>query len=88
MLLLLEEDDRPTIEAAMSSGLPAFVRIVVVPDGQPRTKPKACNYGLNFAHGEFLVIYDAEDRPEPDQLKRPWSRSGGAARRSSACRRG
>ncbi len=70
VLLLLEEVDRPTIEAAMSSGLPAFVRIVVVPDGQPRTKPKACNVGLNFAHGEFLVIYDAEDRPAPDQLKK------------------
>lgn len=70
VLLLLEEVDRPTIEAAMSSGLPAFVRIVVVPDGQPRTKPKACNVGLNFAHGEFLVIYDAEDRPAPDQLRR------------------
>src|SRR3954451_477159 len=70
VLLLLEEVDRPTIDAAMSSGLPAFVRIVVVPDGQPRTKPKACNVGLNFAHGEFLVIYDAEDRPAPDQLKK------------------
>jgi cellulose synthase/poly-beta-1,6-N-acetylglucosamine synthase-like glycosyltransferase len=70
VLLLLEEVDRPTIEAAMGSGLPAFVRIVVVPDGQPRTKPKACNVGLNFAHGEFLVIYDAEDRPAPDQLRR------------------
>src|SRR4051794_886142 len=70
VLLLLEEVDQPTIEAAMSSGLPAFVRIVVVPDGQPRTKPKACNVGLNFAHGEFLVIYDAEDRPAPDQLKK------------------
>ncbi len=70
VLLLLEEVDRPTIEAAMGSGLPAFVRIVVVPDGQPRTKPKACNVGLNFAHGEFLVIYDAEDRPAPDQLRK------------------
>jgi cellulose synthase/poly-beta-1,6-N-acetylglucosamine synthase-like glycosyltransferase len=70
VLLLLEEVDKPTIEAAMRSGLPAFVRIVVVPDGQPRTKPKACNVGLNFAHGEFLVIYDAEDRPAPDQLRK------------------
>ncbi len=70
VLLLLEEVDRPTIEAAMGSGLPAFVRIIVVPDGQPRTKPKACNVGLNFAHGEFLVIYDAEDRPAPDQLRK------------------
>ena len=38
--------------------------------GHPQTKPKACNVGLFFARGEFLVIYDAEDRPEPDQLKK------------------
>jgi cellulose synthase/poly-beta-1,6-N-acetylglucosamine synthase-like glycosyltransferase len=41
---------------------------MIVPDGQPRTKPRACNYGLMFARGEYVVIYDAEDRPEPDQL--------------------
>ena len=50
--------------------MPAFFRIIVVPDGQPRTKPKACNVGLGFAHGEFLVIFDAEDRPDPDQLRK------------------
>ena len=46
------------------------MHFIVVPDGQPKTKPKACNLGLRFARGEFLVIYDAEDRPEPDQLKK------------------
>jgi hypothetical protein len=70
VLLLLEEVDGATIDAAMRAGMPGSIRIVVVPDGQPRTKPKACNVGLHFAHGEFLVIYDAEDRPEPDQLRK------------------
>ena len=42
---------------------------MTIPPGQPQTKPKACNVGLFLARGEFLVIYDAEDRPEPDQLK-------------------
>jgi hypothetical protein len=70
VLLLLEEVDVGTIEAALGAGMPGFVRIVVVPDGKPRTKPKACNVGLTFAKGEFLVIYDAEDRPEPDQLRK------------------
>ena len=42
--------------------------VVCVPDHGPRTKPKAANYALQFARGEYLVIYDAEDRPEPDQL--------------------
>ncbi|MGV8995536.1 MAG: glycosyltransferase family 2 protein [Parvibaculaceae bacterium] len=36
----------------------------------PLTKPKACNYALNFARGEYLVVYDAEDMPEPNQLRR------------------
>jgi hypothetical protein len=70
VILLLEEVDRETIDAALHAGLPGFVRIVVVPDGQPRTKPKACNVGLQFARGQFLVIFDAEDRPDPDQLRR------------------
>ena len=37
---------------------------------EPQTKPKACNFALRFARGEYLVIYDAEDRPEPDQLRK------------------
>jgi cellulose synthase/poly-beta-1,6-N-acetylglucosamine synthase-like glycosyltransferase len=58
-------------------GLEAFVKaqdlrpeyeIVLVPDMMPRTKPKALNYGLAGARGEYLAIYDAEDRP---QLQKP-----------------
>ena len=41
-----------------------------MPDAQPKTKPKACNYGLLQADGDYIVIYDAEDRPDPDQLKK------------------
>jgi len=70
VLLLLEESDRPTVEAARAVELPPFVSVVVTPDGFPKTKPKACNLGLALAKGEYLVIYDAEDRPEPDQLKK------------------
>ncbi|NMC36491.1 glycosyltransferase [Candidatus Beckwithbacteria bacterium] len=70
--LLLEEDDRVTIEAAEKLNLPDYVRIIVVPHSQPKTKPKACNYGLKQAIGEFLVIYDAEDQPDPLQLKKAY----------------
>ncbi len=70
ILLLLEEDDAETREAATAARPPSNVRFVTVPRGQPQTKPKACNVGLVFARGEYLVIYDAEDRPDPDQLKR------------------
>lgn len=70
VLLLLEEDDKETIEAAKAVHPPEYVRIVVVPEGSPQTKPRACNYGLTFSRGEFVVIFDAEDRPDPDELRR------------------
>jgi cellulose synthase/poly-beta-1,6-N-acetylglucosamine synthase-like glycosyltransferase len=70
VLLLLEEDDDVTIEAAKNSGVGDVVDIVLVPAGDPRTKPKACNYGLHFATGSIVTIFDAEDLPERLQLRR------------------
>ena len=68
--LLLEEDDTQTVDAVEKMALPPYIRAVVTPDCQPKTKPKACNLGLAQAKGEYLVIYDAEDKPEADQLKK------------------
>jgi cellulose synthase/poly-beta-1,6-N-acetylglucosamine synthase-like glycosyltransferase len=68
--LLLEEDDVETRQAAERMDLPSCFEVVVVPDVGPRGKPRACNEGLFRARGEMLVIYDAEDRPEPDQLRK------------------
>ncbi len=67
--LLLEEDDTETRDAAALIGLPACFEVLVVPDRGPRGKPRACNYGLLRAKGEYLVIFDAEDHPDPDQLR-------------------
>jgi cellulose synthase/poly-beta-1,6-N-acetylglucosamine synthase-like glycosyltransferase len=66
---LLEADDPETLHALTAAGVPPWAEVVVVPPGQPKTKPRACNHGLARARGEFLVIFDAEDRPEADQLK-------------------
>lgn len=68
--LLCEEDDDETIAAILAMELPPHFRPIVVPPSQPQTKPKACNYGLLGAKGEYVVIYDAEDRPDPSQLKK------------------
>lgn len=70
VLLLTEEDDTETRAAIALLGLPEHFEVVTVPDGSPRTKPRACNYGLLQATGDFIVIYDAEDVPEPLQLKK------------------
>ena len=70
ILLLLEENDHETIAAAWAADPPETISFLIVPPGAPQTKPKACNVGLFLARGEHLVIYDAEDRPDPDQLRK------------------
>ena len=70
ILLLMEANDTATIEAARAARPPSTITFLIVPPGLPQTKAKACNVGLFFARGEFVVIYDAEDQPEPDQLKK------------------
>ncbi|HVY19431.1 MAG TPA: glycosyltransferase family 2 protein [Bauldia sp.] len=67
--LVLEESDRTTIAAARRLAPRAHLEIVVVPKGGPQTKPKALNYALPLARGEFVTVYDAEDRPHPRQLR-------------------
>jgi glycosyltransferase XagB len=68
--LLIEEDDHKTLHAVRTLDFPAVFEVVIVPFHQPKTKPKACNYGLQFARGKYLTIYDAEDIPDTDQLKK------------------
>ena len=70
VLLLLEADDEVTIAAARGYADSEIITIVEVPPAEPRTKPKACNYGLQFATGDIVTIYDAEDAPEPLQLRK------------------
>jgi glycosyltransferase XagB len=70
VLFLLEENDPETIAAARAAHLTPSMRLVVVPQAVPQTKPKACNVGLALARGDLIVIYDAEDRPDPDQLRK------------------
>jgi glycosyltransferase XagB len=69
VLVLVEHDDLQTRAACAAHVRPGW-RVVDVPPGEPRTKPRALNVGLEHTTGELLTIYDAEDRPEPDQLRR------------------
>lgn len=68
--IVLEQHDDSTIEAAKRLQLEGIFDIVVVPASQPQTKPKACNYALQLTDADYVVIFDAEDQPEPDQLKK------------------
>lgn len=70
VILVLEEEDHLTQATLAGIDLPPWVRAVVVPDGQPRTKPRAMNYALDFCQGHIIGIFDAEDAPDPDQITR------------------
>lgn len=68
--LLVEADDEETRAALTAAKLEPWMLVCVVPPGQPRTKPRALNAALPLCHGGLVVVYDAEDAPEPDQLLR------------------
>jgi cellulose synthase/poly-beta-1,6-N-acetylglucosamine synthase-like glycosyltransferase len=69
ILLVIEEIDVAMRHALAACQLPPHFEIVVVPDSEPRTKPKALNYALTLARGELLTVYDAEDAPHRLQLR-------------------
>ena len=67
--LIVEAGDPATVEAARVWGQGPPFEVIVVPDGEPRTKPKALSFALPFARGDFVTVYDAEDQPHPRQLR-------------------
>ncbi|QCO56981.1 glycosyltransferase (plasmid) [Pseudorhodobacter turbinis] len=68
ILLVVEEKDNLTRDALQSVDLPPWIRVVVVPDGPLKTKPRALNFALDLCRGSIIGVYDAEDAPEPSQI--------------------
>lgn len=66
--LVVEEDDTITQDAVAQTDLPRWMRMIVVPRGGVKTKPRALNFALDFCRGSIIGIYDAEDAPEPSQI--------------------
>ncbi len=68
--LVVEADDEETLTALGLIELPGFIRVIPVPDSPLRTKPRALNYALDFCRGVIVGVYDAEDAPAPDQIRK------------------
>ena len=68
--LVLEADDVETLEALKALKPSHRFEIIRVPPANLRTKPRACNYALRFARGEYITVFDADDRPDRLQLKK------------------
>lgn len=67
--ILVEDCDLGLRHALATRRLPPFIEVVVVPPGEPQTKPRALNLALAEARGELFTIFDAEDVPDPRQLR-------------------
>jgi len=70
VILAVEADDKMTLAALNKAELPPWIRVILVPQGEIKTKPRALNHALGYARGSILGIYDAEDAPAPDQLRK------------------
>ncbi len=70
VFFLVEAEDLETAAALRQADLAPWMLVLAVPEGEPRTKPRALNAALPFASGDLIVVFDAEDTPEPDQLLR------------------
>jgi len=70
IIITLEKYDHWTIDALKKANIPSYFKTLILPDVHPKTKPKALNVAFLKTRGEYLVIYDAEIIPEPDQLKK------------------
>jgi cellulose synthase/poly-beta-1,6-N-acetylglucosamine synthase-like glycosyltransferase len=70
VILAVEAADHLTRDALDAAELPPWMRIVVVPEGEVKTKPRALNHALDHARGAIIGVYDAEDAPEPDQIRK------------------
>jgi len=68
ILFLTEADDLVTRQALLAAPLHKNARILILPNGVPQTKPRALNVALEQLKGDIVTIYDAEDRPHPQQL--------------------
>jgi len=66
--IVVEQHDNETINNVKACNLPHYFSVVLVPHGPIKTKPQACNYAMQFAKGEIVAIYDAEDAPDANQL--------------------
>ncbi|MDG2521867.1 glycosyltransferase [Caulobacter segnis] len=84
VIIVIEDDDMETAAVLARMRLPRFIEVMVAPPGHPKTKPRACNIALRRARGELVVVFDAEDRLHPGQLREAAARFA-AGPRELAC---
>lgn len=67
--LVVEACDTATRAALQKAARPTWLTVLTAPPGKPTTKPRALNVALSMARPGLLTVYDAEDQPDPGQLR-------------------
>ena len=70
VIFVVEIDDHDTAAALHAAAPQTPYEIVIAPKGAPRTKPRALNVAMPLARGALVAVFDAEDVPQPEQLRR------------------
>lgn len=68
VIVVIEDTDRVTLSTISRIELKPNVEILLIPEAAPFTKGRALLHGIRKAEGEIITVYDAESRPERDQL--------------------
>lgn len=69
-ILVVAQEDVDTLSALRSTSPRGWVRVARVPMTDFVDVVQACDHGLALARGRYVVAYDQDERPAPDQLRR------------------
>lgn len=70
VLLLIRENDLQTIQALVKIKLSENFRVIWLKPADYGSKPAALNVGIEHARGSLVAVYDSENGPNTDQLKK------------------
>lgn len=69
--LLDDNSTDNTAEITMHfSSLFSRINYILVPKGEPKGKSRVLNYGLSITTSKYFIVYDADNQPEPEAVKR------------------
>lgn len=69
-IIVVAQEDVATLTALRATSPRGWVRVARVPMVDFVDVVQACDHGLALARGRYVVAYDQDERPAPDQLRR------------------
>ena len=64
------QDETGQIAEQFAAAYPHIHHIEVPDSDEPKGKSRVLNYGLSISNGEYFIVYDADNQPNPDAAVR------------------